>query len=254
MFVSLGNQPERRSGNKLMAGNSRAHSRWRVAGNHVKLCHVLPACKECLDWMEYANVGVGNDWQGTSKECTICTNWMIGGLDSPLLAFSPSATFPKGYLLGGRWSGSNGIKVYPIELTYDTLKRAAMVTQQKLLSGEWSPTVAKSHLKENGINKGYRNQIVRQGGNRRTFDLMKEKAECGGAGVVELAAWQKIQKEKELFPTKYSMPKTPSLWNRDLPLRLFVDTPMHLLFLGIAKSVFGKISLWLARCGRGPAF
>jgi hypothetical protein len=127
------------------------------------------------------------------------------------------------------------------------LKRAAMVTQQKLLSGEWSPTVAKSHLKENGINEGYRNLIVRQGGNRRTFDLMKEKAERGGAGVVELAAWQKIQKEKELFPTKYFMPKTPSLWNRDLLLRLFVDTPMHLLFLGIAKSIFGKISLWSAQ-------
>jgi hypothetical protein len=129
-----------------------------------------------------------------------------------------------------------------------------MVTQQKLLSGEWSPTVAKSHLKENGINEGCRNLIVRQGGNRRTFDLMKEKAERGGAGVVELAGWPKIQKEKELCPTKYSMPKTPSLWNRDLPLHLFVDTPRHRLFLGIAKSVFGKISLWSARCGRGPAF
>jgi hypothetical protein len=90
------------------------------------------------------NVGVGNDWQGTSKKCALCTNWMIGGMDSPLLAFSPSATFPKGYLLGGQWSGSNGTKAYPIELTYDTLKCAAMVTQQKLLSGEWSPTVAKS--------------------------------------------------------------------------------------------------------------
>jgi hypothetical protein len=134
------------------------------------------------------------------------------------------------------------------------LKRPTMVTQQKLLSGEWSPTVDKSHLKENGINKGYRNLIVRQGGNH-TFDLMKEKAERGGAQVVELAAWQKIQKEKELFPTKYSMPKTPSLWTRELlPLCLFVDTPMHLLFLGIAKSVFSTISLWSARCGRGPAF
>jgi hypothetical protein len=58
MFVSLGNQPEQRSGNKPMASNSRAHTRWRVAGDHVNLCHVLPACNECLDWMEYANVGV----------------------------------------------------------------------------------------------------------------------------------------------------------------------------------------------------
>jgi hypothetical protein len=146
--VSLGNQPEQRGGNKLMASNSWAHTTWRVAGGHVKLHHVLPACKECLDWMEYASVGVRNNWQGTSKKCAICTNWMIGGMDSPLLAFSPSGTFPKGYLLGGQWSRSNGTKVYPIELTYDTLKRAAMLTLQKLLSGEWSPTVAKSHLKE----------------------------------------------------------------------------------------------------------
>jgi hypothetical protein len=101
-----------------------------------------------LDWIEYANIGVGNNWQGTSKECAICTNWMIGGMDSPLLAFSPGATFPKGYPLGGQWSGSNGTKVYPIELKYDTLKHATMITQQKRLSGEWSPTVAKSHLKE----------------------------------------------------------------------------------------------------------
>jgi hypothetical protein len=68
-----------------------------------------------------------------------------------------------------------------IELTYDTLKRAAMVTQQKLLSGKWFPTVAKSHLRENGINKGHRNLIVRQGGNCCTIDLMKKKAERRGA-------------------------------------------------------------------------
>jgi hypothetical protein len=104
------------------------------------------------------------------------------------------------------------------------------------------------------INEGYRNLIVRQGGSHPTFDLVKEKAKRGGAQGAELVAWQKIQEEKELFPTKYSKPKTPSLWNRDLLLRLFVDTPMHLLFLGIAKSVFGKISLWSARCGGGPAF
>jgi hypothetical protein len=57
MFVSLVNKPEQRSGNKLMAGTSWAHNRWCVAGNQIKLRHVLPACKECLDRMEYANEG-----------------------------------------------------------------------------------------------------------------------------------------------------------------------------------------------------
>jgi hypothetical protein len=174
MFASLGNQPEQRRGNKLRAGNSCVHTTWCVAGNHVKLRRVLPACKECLDWMEYANIGGGDDWQGTSKECAICTNGMIGGMDSPLLAFSPSATFPKVYISYSwtmeqfKWCKSLPHRRY-------ALKRAAMVTQRKLLSGEWSPIAVKSHLKENGINQGYMNLIVQQGGKRPTFDLTKER-------------------------------------------------------------------------------
>jgi hypothetical protein len=167
MFVSLGGQPEQRSGNKLMAGNSRAHTRWRVAGGHAKLRHVLPACKECLDWMEYANVGVGNNWQGTMCYLYQLDDWRYGESTS-CLKFQ--CNVPKG--ISPRWTMEQfkWYKVYPIELTYDTLKRATMATQQKLLSGEWSPTVANSHLKENDINKGYRNLIVQEGGNRHTFD------------------------------------------------------------------------------------
>jgi hypothetical protein len=64
----------------------------------------------------------------------------------------------------------------------------------------------------------------------------------------------KNSKGKRTVPHQIFHAQTPSLWNRDLLLRLFVDTPLHLLFLGIAKSVFGKISLWSEQCGRGPAF
>jgi hypothetical protein len=37
-------------------------------------------------------------------------------------------------------------------------------------------------------------------------------------------------------------------------VRLFIDTPMHLLFLGIAKAMFFKFGVWAAKAGRGPAF
>jgi hypothetical protein len=117
MFVSLGDQSEQRSGNKLMAGNSRAHTRWRIAGDHVKLRHVLPACKKCMGAMEYAIAGGGNDWMQTSRECHNCTNWMLTGTNSPLLAYTPGSTFPKGYLLGGQWVGSTGKQIDPLELT-----------------------------------------------------------------------------------------------------------------------------------------
>lgn len=53
---------------------------------------------------------------------------------------------------------------------------------------------------------------------------------------------------------EFAMAKIPSVWERGLPLNLFVDTPMHLLFLGIAKTVFWYIGLWCNRSGRGDAF
>jgi hypothetical protein len=50
------------------------------------------------------------------------------------------------------------------------------------------------------------------------------------------------------------MAPIPSLWDRGLDLDTFIDTPMHLLFLGIAKAIFLMIGVWSSRCGRSTAF
>jgi hypothetical protein len=97
------------------------------------------------------------------------------------------------------------------------------VSQQKLLSGEWSPCVAKSHLKENGIKEDYRNLIVRRGSNCRTQILAKEKGISDGARCSDVEIWQKLEKEKELNPTKYSMAPVPRLWRLILPLYMLND-------------------------------
>jgi hypothetical protein len=129
LFLSLGDQPERRSGNKLMAGNSRSHGRWRIAADHSKLIGVLPACGRCLWVMRAADSqktsNEGSNWMEECRECSSCTNWMLGGLDSPLLSYSPTQTFPKGQLLGGETTTFNqGLhkRVNPVEITYEGLK------------------------------------------------------------------------------------------------------------------------------------
>jgi hypothetical protein len=202
MFLSLGDQPERRSGNKLMAGNSRAHTRWRIVADHVKLQHVLPACEDCWEAMNLANIGAGNDWIRTSRECTVCTNWMAGGLDSPLLAYQPAATFPKGFLLGGEETTNVDKMVYPIELNYEILKKVVTTAHQKLAVGEWSPSVAKTFLKENGIKEDYRNFIIRRGGNCGTLVLAREKAGRDRSTDEDRARLEKIEADRNRCPLK----------------------------------------------------
>jgi hypothetical protein len=46
----------------------------------------------------------------------------------------------------------------------------------------------------------------------------------------------------------------PSLFTRGVPLHAFTDTPMHLILLGIGKTVFFRIMTWSARRGCKKVF
>ena len=48
MFLTLGDQPERRGGNSLMAGNSKSHPRWRYCCDISKIRPVFPACNHSV--------------------------------------------------------------------------------------------------------------------------------------------------------------------------------------------------------------
>ena len=90
MFVSLADQPERRSGNSLLAGNSNSHRRWRYAGNTQKILSTIPACKDCLSSMQMYNAEFNameeNGWR--QQNCTNCSNWMLF-LENDLMKYQP---------------------------------------------------------------------------------------------------------------------------------------------------------------------
>jgi hypothetical protein len=46
----------------------------------------------------------------------------------------------------------------------------------------------------------------------------------------------------------------PSLYTRGIPLHAFTNTPMHLMPLGVGKTVFFRIMTWSARRGRKKVF
>lgn len=249
MFLSLGDQPERRGGNFLLAGNSRSHTRWRYVGDLWRLKNVLPACKTCYANMRMADVTDDAelpDW--VWHHCDKCTNWMMGNLNQPLLSYPRPSDYPKGYLLGGDVCNPNWNKLNPSLLSYNSLKTVVSLAHDNVVSGTWIPKESLCFLKENGINEEYRTLIVKRAKRSRQYLLAFERQ------AEEPLQYQNLQRLRQKYPNRYCRAPIPSVWQRDLPLNLFVDTPMHLLFLGIAKSVFFKIGVWSARCGRGPAF
>jgi hypothetical protein len=51
LFMSLGDQPERRGGNVLQLGNSRNHAQWRFLCDYSQLLDVIPSCPKCFEEM-----------------------------------------------------------------------------------------------------------------------------------------------------------------------------------------------------------
>ena len=124
LYLSLGDQPERRVANVMQQGNSRHHARWRHACDYNQLLDVLPSCPKCFEEMVNCDSFTArNDitynkmiWKNNG--CGVCTNWM-DDLSSPLLTFERSPKYSKKYILGGEM-GEGRLK--PIVLTYTILE------------------------------------------------------------------------------------------------------------------------------------
>jgi hypothetical protein len=243
MFLSLGDQPERRGGNSLMGGGSRSHRRWRFACNHESLMSITPACVDCYKVMQgySSKTPTQNTWK---KECSICCNWMVRGVLDPMLKYTMD-NFPMVYALGGVANekihpNETTHYVYPIELTYECLKKVVRVTQQKIENWEWSVNQGSSYLKKNCINVALVEPIVKKNKNLCELRQAFENAET------DPSEWEALVEDNESTPHKNSACQVPGVWDRDIPLRLYVDTPMHLLVLGVV-NVFYYVGIWSGR-------
>ena len=71
---------------------------------------------------------------------------------------------------------------------------------------------------------------------------------------LETQKWIILRKDREKDPNKYDSWKLPSSWYNFENVELYVDVPMHLVMLGVRKSVFIKISKWLKIRMQGVEF
>jgi len=259
LFSVLQDQPERRSANFLRGGGSNYVGRWGVSANSHSLYPVLIACHNCYAEMQtkYEN----NTFNSDVTECDCCLNWDV--MASPKSTISLTAP-PKGYpLLDNEKENNNCYAdspscrlitirennqqlLVPFQITYDGLKTSVNLAYHMYQKEAWTRSQCETFLEVEGLNAKYITTFMENATNSLALTIAEPTP---GPELLEL------QQMKLEAPERFQQLEHPALWEREgVPLTTTIDAIMHLLFLGIVKSLLVKTQDWLKRQGLNKQF
>ena len=227
LVASLQDQPERRSANHLVAGNSKFHARWGYSANIAAFASKLPACPNCHDEMKVN--------RRLLADCQVCTNWEMEQSPNTLTEFDPPDHYPKA--CSGLTSSG---KLVPIRLSYDVLRDACSLAFQKVSDGSWNLIEGEQFLTRHCLVDDLIKDILSPAALSRQAQcsLQKDEEDRNGLDRYVLGLY-------ESDPKLFAPLDVPALWKRGLPLTGHVDVIMHLLFLGVGKSTHRVIVDWM---------
>jgi hypothetical protein len=240
MFVSLQDQPERRGSNQLMAGNSIYHARFGYAAPWTDFKDVLRPCPECRSLL----LDQTQEW--TDPKCSVCTNWAID-IAHPLLFFPPPHLIPDGTDAEAA-NVSRDLWVPPIRLTYSGLRNAVQLSHQSYVTGAWEAEKARQYLRCYCIRTSTIDAIMQQADNCKQYQDVIDDPQ---ATAIERLA---VIAEAEKDPLLWVPWPIPAFWRRGVDLVQHPDVPMHLLFLGVVKTVVQRVETWMSNKGKSTAF
>jgi hypothetical protein len=247
LYATLQDQPERRTANKLIGGNSQFGCRWGVSADHGKLYNRWKACRQCVVLMKAKFAG--NDFSTAPIHCEKCLNWDVLA-DSPL-AYSqptdnyPTTTFGEQNCRLVRIGPNNYLK--PFRLSYDNLRAAIDVAHNGYVMNGWTQKNCVEYLKVECLNDNFIDKFLEHAVNVTAFQAAEE------ADDEQMLA--QMREHLRLNPTLYEKCPVPALWDRDgVNLITHVDAIMHLIFLGIVKSLALKVQKWLTLQEKNASF
>jgi hypothetical protein len=165
--------------------------------------------------------------------CDVWFNW-DASKDYKFAYFKPPTNYPcPENLIGGKYFKANII-------TFKGLTNAWNRTHNELFTGIWEKKHADLYLSVETFNKKTIEALIENAMNCKYFHFFDDKKNLY---PIEYYA---ISLLKEKIPAKYQMLPIPVLWNRGNDLDIHIDVPMHLLFLGITKSIVCMIQAWFA--------
>jgi hypothetical protein len=230
LIVSLQDQPERRGENYLTGGSSDFHRRfgysfpWQEYEHQLRPC---PACRTILFDME-------TPW--FCPPCLECTNFAYD-LNHPMLHYDEGAD----ELFGT----PDGV----MKLSYQILADAVELAHDGFVAGDWELLEVHRWLKMHCIKLECVTSILLHADKCKEFhDVMDVNANSSDA------LKEAVTQEKNRRPHLYTRWPLPAVWTRGVNLDQHPDIPMHLLCLGIVKTVILRVSRWMAKKCKGKAF
>jgi hypothetical protein len=195
----------------------------------------LASCDDCVkrrqkliqDW--YSN-GI-NPAQDTGL-CSRCRDWDRTGTSTIFQKPAVPKDYPRA-IVKGRVPKKYKLPkirnvptkhILPFKQNFEILRQGCRGAFYNCAKGTWSAKETEKYLKTLGINANL------------------------STNIIESASW--IKQQPLPVPngtvTKMSNAHIPRLWLEPLSMDIFVDSPMHLLFLGITKSMLGLVRQFAA--------
>lgn len=165
--------------------------------------------------------------------------------ENKILHYQPDNDYPSSI---DPESLANGMLV-PKRITYDNIQKAIMLITNEILKANIKHSECKSYLKNFGINIDAQVQIIENAMNMKRWKDSEENKDDDPEKFRELC------REKEKFPARFEMFRMPSAWyHRTCDISIFVDVPMHLLMLGVVKTVMITVGDWLRLLKKNSIF
>lgn len=219
ILVMSADRPERNSLSHIMGHTGHPTKRWKYTGmiNQNK----LPSCLECLKIRFSKNT---TSYQENVNVCPNCCDWNYNSTcryieihlpdNYPRIQHLTSPTPPL------HREVLNISRIIPVEQTFDWLKDGCKFCFHNVYHKVWNLGTSDEYMKSLGLSQSFNRSFI-------------------------------VKKAKELYLSNPNHPNPsttmtfPPLWNIGTQIYHYIDLPMHLLFLGIVKSIIEFTFDWL---------
>jgi len=207
ILVITMDQPERRKRNYVLLGNSKPSNRWGyIVTDYLETSKLLPCCEQCFEALKY------DTW-----------SYIVDCIATPCKSCY-------------RWDCSLNPKTQ--KLSHKYLKQSLNDLNAAMENESMSLTQLKKMANDKGLNEAAATQIYDHHHNVRTKALLS----IGARADTEIND-VRIRLLDKMSGEKFEVWRGAPLWNSlSHDIEDVVDSPMHLLFLGIVKSTITYIS------------
>jgi hypothetical protein len=237
-YCIMNDQPERRKNLGLALGNSNYHKRMGYVMDYKQVQNVIRSCERCTKSIfdEFFCIfgktkKRSKMYYWRTKTCKKCSSFLYD-TESKLLHYKPEACYPKVLL------PKDG-KLRPQRITRDYLEKTIYTLHYGLKIGELKKNDVYNALRCHGLNGDFIDQVVQNASNaqRKINSEVNRKQDP--------QEYEAIRAHYIQNKLAYKMHRLPCSWFGNNHVKLYVDVPMHLLFLGVMKSAMIKTTRWL---------